>query len=350
MPTETMSPRERWQAVLERRTPDRVPMDLWATDEAIAKVLRHLGCDAETALARLHIDLPLTLTPEYVGPGRGGADYWGIESRPADYGAGVYLEAVTHPLAAYESVEEIEANYTWPSPDWFDCSVLPRQVRGNEHRPIRGGGSEPFLVYKDLRGGQQAFMDLLVNPGIVRHCLDRMFDFHYELTRRIFETVPGQVSITYVAEDLGAQDGLMYAPEHIRAFLLPGMRRMAELTRQHGSHVFFHSDGAVRAILPDMLDIGVEVLNPVQWRCPGMERAALKRDFGDRLVFHGGVDNQQTLPFGAADDVREEVADNLRLLGADGGYILAPCHNIQAVSPPENVVALYEAGYQLGWY
>ena len=94
--------------------------------------------------------------------------------------------------------------------------------------------------------------------------------------------------------------------------------------------------------------MGVDVLNPIQWRCTGMDRAELKRDFGDQLVFHGGVDNQQTLAFGTADDVRAEVADNLRLLGAGGGYILAPCHNIQAVSPPENVVALYEAGYDLG--
>lgn len=345
-----MTPRERWQAVLERRTPDRVPMDIWITDEAIEKVLRYLGCDAETGLARLHIDLPRTIEPAYIGPDMGKADYWGIESRPADYGTGVYMEAATHPLAEYQSVEEIEANYTWPSPDWFDYSVLPGQVRGNEHRPIRGGGSEPFLVYKDLRGDQQAFMDLLANPDIVRYCLDKMFGFLYEWTRRIFETVPGQVMLTYVAEDLGAQDGLMYSPEQIRTFLLPGMRRMAELTRQHGSHVFFHSDGAIRGILPDMLDIvGIEVLNPVQWRCPGMERERLKRDFGERLVFHGGVDNQQTLPFGTPADVREEVAENLRILGAGGGYILAPCHNIQAVSPPENVVALYEAGYELGW-
>jgi uroporphyrinogen decarboxylase len=98
-----------------------------------------------------------------------------------------------------------------------------------------------------------------------------------------------------------------------------------------------------------MIDAGIEVLNPLQWRCKGMDREGLKRDFGDRLVFHGGVDNQQTLAFGTVEEVRREVIANLRILGAGGGYILAPCHNIQAVSPPGNIVAMYETAYKFGW-
>jgi uroporphyrinogen decarboxylase len=140
----------------------------------------------------------------------------------------------------------------------------------------------------------------------------------------------------------------MYSPEQIREFFLPGMKRMMDLTKEHGSYIFHHTDGAVREILPDLIDAGIEVLNPIQWRCRGMDREGLKRDFGDRLIFHGGVDNQQTLPFGTPDDVRQEVRDNLRILGHGGGYILAPCHNIQAVTPPENVVAMYETGYEEG--
>ena len=135
---------------------------------------------------------------------------------------------------------------------------------------------------------------------------------------------------------------------HLRRFLLPRMQEMVDLVHSAGALAFFHSDGAIRDVLPDMIDMGMDVLNPIQWRCSGMQREGLKRDFGDRLVFHGGVDNQQTLAFGTPADVRAEVADNLRILGAGGGYILAPCHNIQAVSPPQNVVALYEAGLELG--
>jgi len=102
-------------------------------------------------------------------------------------------------------------------------------------------------------------------------------------------------------------------------------------------------------VIPDLIAIGMDVLNPVQWRCAGMDRAGLKRDFGDQIIFHGGVDNQQTLPFGSVEDVRQEVRDNLRILGAGGGYILSPCHNIQNITPIENILAMYETGYEEGW-
>jgi uroporphyrinogen decarboxylase len=350
VPEETMTSRERWEAVLTGKKPDRIPMDIWMTDEARNKLLRYLGCDYDAMLERLHIDRPIIVGPSLVGrqPDEG-TDIWGIKYRSVDYGTGIYNEAVLNPLAAFNSVEEIEASYTWPSVDWYDFSALHDQIKGQERRPVLGGGSEPFLIYKNLRGDEQAFMDLLLNPDMVHYCLDKLFDFCHETSLRLFESIPGQVQITYVAEDLGGQESLMYSPAHIREFLLPRMKRMNELTKQHGSHPFFHSDGAVREMLPDIIEIGAEVLNPIQWRCPGMERDRLKRDFGDRLLFHGGVDNQQTLPFGGVEEVRDEVMENIRILGEGGGYILAPCHNIQAVSPPENVVALFETGYEYGW-
>lgn len=350
MPKETMTGRERWLAVLNREKPDRVPMDYWATEEATRNLLNYLGCTFDEMLERLHIDLPHTVGPRYVGPAPpAGEDIWGFRHVQIEYGTGAYLEVANAPLAEYESVEAIEAEYAWPQADWWDYSHIPDELRGKEDRCIRGGGSEPLLMYMNLRGNEQAYMDLLVNPEIVHYCLDKLFDLAYENTRRIFETVPGQVTITYVAEDLGGQDGLLYSKEQIREFLLPRMKRMMDLAREAGVYVFTHSDGAIRAIIPDLIDIGMQVLNPIQWRCPGMEREGLKRDFGDRIVFHGAVDNQQTLPFGSVAEVRSEVVDNLRILGDGGGYIIAPCHNIQAVSPPENVVAMYETGYHEGW-
>lgn len=350
MPKETMSPRERWLAVLTRQTPDRVPMDYWATAEATEKLLKHMGCDYDEAMRRLHIDRPQFAGGRYVGPTPPeGEDIYGIKRRLVDYGTGTYNEVINAPLAKYNSVEEIEADYRWPSPDDWDYSDLPNQIKGHEHRPIQGGGSEPFLLYKALRGEEQAFMDMIAEPEIVNYCLDKLFNICYENTRRIFEAIPGMVMITYVAEDLGGQTGLMYSPAHIREFLLPRMKRMMELTKQHGSFVFHHTDGAARDILPDLIETGIEVLNPVQWRCPGMEREGLKSDFGDKLIFHAAVDNQYTIPFGTVEEVRQEVQDNYRILGAGGGYILGPCHNIQSVGPAENVVALYEAGYEYGW-
>jgi uroporphyrinogen decarboxylase len=127
------------------------------------------------------------------------------------------------------------------------------------------------------------------------------------------------------------------------------MKRMIALAHQAGAFVFHHDDGNCRRILPDLVESGIDLLNPIQWRCKDMGREGLKRDFGSRLVFHGGMDNQQTLPFGTVAEVQQEVIDNLRILGADGGYILGPCHNIQVVSPPENIITMYETGYEYGW-
>ncbi|MDP6379932.1 MAG: uroporphyrinogen decarboxylase family protein, partial [Phycisphaerae bacterium] len=163
------------------------------------------------------------------------------------------------------------------------------------------------------------------------------------------EQIPGKVLLSYVSEDMGSQEGLLFSPAQIHEFMLPRMKHMMDLVHEAGAFVFHHNDGAVRDILPDMIDIGIDVLNPIQWRCRGMEREGLKRDFGASIAFHGAMDNQYTLPFGSVGEVRHEVLDNLRILGAGGGYILAPCHNIQAVGPAENIVAMYETAYENGW-
>jgi uroporphyrinogen decarboxylase len=346
-----MTPRERWLAVLTRQTPDRVPMDYWATPETDEKLMRALGCEPlDAALERLHVDRPVSVGPRYAGPPvPDGTDVFGLQYRAVDYGTGVYQECINAPLAEYQTPEEIERAYTWPDPDWYDYSEVPAQVAGKEDRPIRGGGSEPFLIYKKLRGEAQAFMDLILNPEIVHYCLDKLFDLAYQNTLRIFEQIPGQVMISYVAEDMGSQVGLMFSPDQIHTHLLPRMKRIIDLVHQAGAFVFHHNDGACRPILPDMIDAGIDVLNPIQWRSKGMEREGLKRDFGDALVFHGAMDNQYTLPFGAVSEVQQEVLDNLRTLGAGGGYILAPCHNIQANTSVENIVAMYETAYENGW-
>ena len=351
MHKESMTPRERWLAVLERQRPDRLPMDYWATDEATNKLLRHTGCsDLWDLYARLHIDGVVTVEPRYVGPPLDAdRDIHGCRFAYVSHADGVYRETVYHPLAEYGSAEEIEVHYSWPSIDWFDFSTIPHQVAGKERYPVRGGGVEAFLIYARLRGMEQAYMDLILDPELVNYCLDKLYDFAYEYSRRIYEQIPGRVDLSYVSEDMGSQQGLLFSPDTLREFLIPRMKRAIDLAHQAGAHVFHHNDGAIRPILPDMIEAGIDILNPIQWRCTGMEREGLKRDFGDRLVFHGGMDNQYTLARGTVEDVRNEVLDNIRLLGEGGGYILAPCHNIQVVSPPENIVAMYQTAYENGW-
>ena len=351
MPKETMTPRERWLAVLNHKLPDRVPTDYWSTAEAREKLLKHLGCSLEEMFERLHIDRLASAGPDYIGPEPPpDTDIFGCQTRPVQYETGIYDEVVTHPLAQFNSVEEIERNYTWPSADWYDYSVLPKKIEGLERRPLRVGGQEPFYRYSFLRGDMQAYMDLVEYPDIAHYCLDKICGFHYEQTRRCFEAIPGRIDMSYVAEDMGSQESLLFSPAQIREFLFPNMRKMTALVHQSGARAFHHDDGAVRPIIPELIDLGIDILNPIQWRCKGMDREELKREFGDKLVFHGAMDNQQTLPFGSVEDVRKEVLDNIRILGKGGGYVLAPCHNIQAVSPPENIVAMYETCYENGWY
>lgn len=345
-----MTPLERWQAVLRREKPDRIPMDYWSTPEFDAKLAAGLGCGSKIeALRKLGVDYVAAPKPIYAGPALPPrTDIFGCGYADADYGTGLYDECVAHPLAGFDSVAAIERGYKWPDPDWWDYGTIADQLLGEEDHPVRGGGSEPFLTYKNLRGQEQALIDLVENPEIVHYALGRLFDLEYENTRRILERIPGRVTFCYIAEDLGGQTDLMISVRHIREFLLPGMKRMIDLAHQAGARAFHHDDGNCRRILPDLIGLGIDLLNPIQWRCPGMEREGLKRDFGDKVVFHGGVDNQWTLPFGTVEDVRREVAENIAVLGRGGGYILAPCHNIQALTPVENVVAMYQAGIELG--
>lgn len=347
---DSMSPLERWLAVLRRQTPDRVPMDYWGTNEITAKLVAATGSRTRwQMLDKLHVDYVYTARGRYVGPPLArNSDVFGLRYHAVDYGAGTYREVVSHPLAGFDSVEEIERHYTWPNPDWWDYSGLAKKIRPHQHHPIRGGGSEPFLLYADLRGDEQAMIDLVEHPDIVQYCLDKLFDLAYQNTLRIFEALPGRVTLTYVAEDMGSQSGLLFSPGHIRRFLFPGMYRMINLAHQAGVYVFHHNDGNILRILPELVDLGIDLLNPIQWRAGGMQRELLKERFGQRIIFHGAMDNQFTLPFGTPDQVRQEVRENLSILGAGGGYILAPCHNIQPVTPLENIFAMYETGYHEG--
>jgi uroporphyrinogen decarboxylase len=343
-----MNTRERWLAVLERRRPDRVPMEHQATREANERLVEHMGCaDLEEVLDILHVDRTVGVSGEYVGPRiPDGEDVFGCRLRDVEYATGVYNEVVHGSLAEFESVEEIEKNYRWPDPDWWDYSGIPQEVAGKEDLPIKGGGCQILMYYARLRGMWQSYVDFVRHPDIVHYCLDKLFDLSYESTRRIFEQIPGKVMMVVIGEDLGNQTGLLMSPAQIREFLMPRMQRMVDLAHDEGAYLFHHNDGAIRDILPDLVESGIDLLNPVQWRCRGMGREELKRDYGERLVFHGGMDNQQTLPFGTVEDVEREVVENMRILGRGGGYILAPCHNVQANTPPENIVAMYEKGYE----
>ena len=347
-----MTPRERWLALLAGKPTDRIPVDLTATPEVMSRLLKELNCADEKALwEKLHVDGRVEVAPTWKLPHHPDdplADMWGVRYQRIDYGTGAYEEPCHHPLATAETVADIH-RHRWPNPDDFDYGAVTRAVQASDgHYPLHGGWFEPFLFYGYLRGLEQAFQDLALNPDIADAILGHIFDFACEYHRRLFEAGNGRIDTTWVAEDLGAQTGPLMSLAMYRRFLLPNQVRMADLGRKYGVHIMYHTDGAARMFLPDLVDkVGIEVLNPIQWRCPGMQREALVRDFGQRIAFHGSIDNQQTLPFGSVADVEAEIAESVRLYET-ARWICAPCHRIQAVTPTPNILAMFETIHRLG--
>jgi uroporphyrinogen decarboxylase len=346
-----MTPRERWLALLSGKRPDRIPADYQATPEVTARLLQDCGCpDEESLYRRLHIDARRFFEPARRPPPASElqADIWGIRYRAVSYASGAYLEPVFSPLASAESVEQIHA-HPWPACDEFDYEAVTRALAQDDgYRPRHAGCYEPFLLYGYLRGLQKALEDLILRPEIADAVLGHLFDFHYEHLQHTFEAGRGCLDTTWVAEDLGSQTGPLISLALYRRFLLPNQIKMADLARSYGVHVMYHTDGAARIFIPDLLDrVGIEILDPVQWRCPGMEREKLVEDFGPRIVFHGSIDNQQTLAFGTPDDVVREVRESVKIY-ASARWICGPCHNLQPVTSTRNIEALYETIYDWG--
>lgn len=348
----SMTPRERWLALFQRQKADRIPTDYWATPEVTERLLAELRCENLRVLCiKLHIDLPETLGAVRLAsamPRDPLTDIWGVRHRLVKYGTGEYREVDVHPLAAATTAAEIEA-YPWPDPHAYDWDHFARQVdRLTGRYPVRCGTFEPFLLYCAMRGLEQSMADLLEEPEIADAILEKIFAFHYLHLERMFEIAKGRIDMVYVAEDLGSQASLLIGLPQVRRYLLPNQKRVADLARQHGIHIFYHTDGAAREVIPDLItETGIELLNPIQWRCPGMEREGLVRDFGEHLIFHGAMDNQFTLPFGTVEEVKQEVLDNLRIFSG-ARWICAPCHNLQPVTPTANIVAMYETIWEHG--
>lgn len=348
----SMTPRERWLALLDGQPTDRVPTDYWATPEVTLRLRRELGCPTlEALMDRLGVDRPRTFDAQprcSQHPDDDQANIWGVRHRRVAHATGAYDEATTGPFMDVETVEQIH-RFRWPKPDDRDYdAVAERLAEDDGHRPRRGGHYEPFLLYCRMRGMERAFEDMLIAPELVAAALEHLFDFHYRVNERTFQIADGRIDIMYLAEDLGSQHGPLFSLDVYRRLLLPGQQRMAALARRYGVRVVYHTDGAARPFLPDLVDsVGIDVLNPIQWRCPGMAREELAAEFGNRVAFHGGIDNQQTLAFGTVDDVVREVRQTFEIF-RDCRWICAPCHNIQPVSPTENILAMYETIQHLG--
>jgi len=342
--------RERVRLALAHRETDRVPIAMVcaglnpparAALEAYLK--RERGIGVEEYLEPL-IDIKI-VGPDYVGPALApGTDTWGVRRRPVSYGAGEYNEIDHYPLAEAADPGDLR-RHAWPEPGWFAYDRLPNHIA-----EAQAGGpwclmamnANPFETSWYMRGLERFMMDMVLRPELARGILTRVTDFYVEHFTRVLAAARGEIDLVFTADDIGGQQGLLMSLDMWADFLKPCHERINRVVHDAGAKVIYHSDGAVMDAVPGLIDMGIDVLQALQFDARGMDPVRLKRDFGDRLCFEGGVSVQKTLPFGTPDDVRREVRDRICVLGAGGGYILGPSHAVQAGTPPENIAAMFD--------
>lgn len=353
----SMTPRERILAAINHQPVDRIPTDYWATAEVTERLCAHLGCASTLEMFdRLGIDGIVGVAPPYCGPeladlgdpGWSALQAWGMRFKRQRYAGGEYIEQVVYPLADAETIEDLEA-FAWPDPDWWDYAALPDLCSRYPDRAVQVGYTAVFYYHNMLRGLELSLMDPLLRPEFTEVLVRKVSDFFTEYHRRCFEAGRGYIDVTQVTDDWGAQKGLLTSPRVFHRFYRQAMQRAIDLAKAYGILVFHHDDGDIRPLLPALAEMGIDVLNPIQWRCGDWDLSALKADFGASLCFHGGIDNQETLPHGSPDDVRAEVRRLIGALASDGtGFIVAPCHNLQPITPIENILALYDEAHRAG--
>ena len=354
-----MTPRERILAILNRQPVDRLPVDLWYTPEIGALLRQHCGVADDLAMYRaLGLDKIVWVFMDYLSAageragsqsGAGAEDggtrtLWGVPLREIEAGSARYVECDSAPLAACGTPESLDDYPWWPDVERFDYEgAAARAFEASREFAVIGPWVSLYEIYCQLRGLEQALVDLVENPPLVEAILDRVEQIQTEMMRRFFARAGHALDLVFISDDIAGQTSLLISPALWKRHLEPRLRRWCDLIHAHGLRVFYHTDGAARRLLGPILDCGVDVLNPIQHACPGMDMGELKREFGQRVVFHGGVDNQFALPRGTADDVRHEVRRCLQTLGAGlEGYICCSCHNLQAGTPLENILALLE--------
>jgi len=344
-----MNARERVLAVLNRETPDRVPVDIWLVPELVQEFKKQLNVEDELDIYRkLDIDKIVWLGIPYKGvilkdPNEHQEiNHWGVKYEAVQANQGVeYGEVSFNPLKGMETLEELDA-YPWPDPDDFDYETAAEDAKELAKEFVTlGPWVSLFEVYCQMRGLEDALMDTVMNPEFLHKALGYIADSQGEMMRRFLVAAEGAIDLVFLSDDMGSQTSLLMSPDSFDEFLFPRMKKWCDMIHSFGAKVLFHTDGASEPIIPRLIEAGVDVLNPIQHVCDGMDCESLKAKYGDKIIFHGGVENQKILPFGSAEDVAVETRLCLDELGP-GGYLPCSCHFAQAGTPIENIMALIE--------
>ncbi len=384
----SMTPRQRVRTTLAHQQPDRTPVDFLATPEIWERLQKRLGIELdppsdqdffdprwEAIQKHFEVDMRLISYDQFCAPPASalhpGAeiDWWNALSRSTpnrmwrqklpdgswrdiwghvigivNNPTGAYEEFAQWPLSQARSVEDLKS-HPWPDPDWWDFSSLPELIKqyeamGDYYLRFRIGSV--FEIAWQIRGMQEFLMDLVNQPQIPAYIMERLTDIYVENTKRVLDIAGDRLDMVYFYDDVATQNSLMISERMWRKLVRPLHARLIEVAKSYGKPVMYHCDGAIYRLIPEIIDMGVDVLNPVQADAMGMDPQRLKDQFGDRLCFHGGIDIIKTLPRGTVDDVRHEVSERIRVLGKGGGYVMASSHHIQSDTPLENVFAMYD--------
>jgi uroporphyrinogen decarboxylase len=282
-------------------------------------------------------------TDTYSQDGQTYTDEWGITWKNVDYqtqfGVGRYTEIVGHPLADDQAID----TYRPPDPRRPELYAEAKRViqeYKDEYWIVGVTVTTIFETAWALRGYEKTLMDFALNPDFIERLLDIPFNYHFTAAKNLVQL---GVDMIWIGDDVGAQHQMLISPETWRRFLKPRMATFISTLKSINPalKIAYHSDGYIYPIIPDLIEIGLDVLNPIQPRSVDPEK--VKKEFGDKLCFWGSIDEQYTLPFGTPADVEHEVITRLRTLGKDGGLIIGPTHHVQLDTPLENFWAMVKA-------
>ena len=333
--------------------PDRVPAWLGSSPEFWDKLKRHTGITDDEGLRKRIGDDFRRVFAGYTGPDdamSAGATYrsvFGIERHGYGYG-----QPLTPPPLATATVREIH-DYPWPDPDWVDVSgVRAEAARWHDAYAVLGGDWSPFWHDAiDLVGMESLCVRMFDDPEAVDAVLGHVVDFYAASSQRIFDEAGDLIDVFFIGNDFGGQRGPLIGPRELRRFIAPHLKRLVGVGHQYGMKVQLHCCGGIRALVPTMIECGLDALHALQPDCVGMDLAQLKADFGDRLVLNGGIDSHGVLIGGTPDSVRRATRDVLAVMMPGGGYVAGPSHDyVLEQTPAENVLAMCDAVREFGVY